>query len=447
MRHLSLQRKTARYFNKTAFREPDASKPKIVLAYSGGLDTSCQLSWLAKEKGFEVCAYIADLGQDDVLNPKDVEEICAKAEQSGAYAFYCEDLRKDFVENYIFKSIKGNGLYENRYLLGTSVARPCIGKRQVEICWEEGAKHISHGSTGKGNDQVRFELCYLGMDHSLDCVTLWRDPEYLSKFEGRQDLIDYATTQNIPISQTKKHSYSEDENMMHISYESGELEDPAFPGHENEYPGMVLKKKSVGVMEAPDEPAKLTLEFKAGVPVRVKNFDDGTEISDSVKMYEYLNKIGGEHGVGRVDIVENRFIGMKSRGCYESPAATILHHGLRDLEVLCMDREVQRIRDTMAVKFSELIYCGYWFSPEMDLLMTVMDKAQEHVCGTVDLQLHKGNVIMRGRSSPLSLYNQDLVSMDIEGGFNPEISTGFIQTLSTRLKASAARDKIAEDML
>ena len=352
----SVNKVLRRQFNKTAFREPDPSKPKIVLAYSGGLDTSCQLSWLAKEKGFEVCAYIADLGQDDVLNPKDVEEICAKAEQSGAYAFYCEDLRKDFVENYIFKSIKGNGLYENRYLLGTSVARPCIGKRQVEICWEEGAKHISHGSTGKGNDQVRFELCYLGMDHSLDCVTLWRDPEYLSKFEGRQDLIDYATTQNIPISQTKKHSYSEDENMMHISYESGELEDPAFPGHENEYPGMVLKKKSVGVMEAPDEPAKLTLDFQAGVPVRVKNFDDGTEISESVQMYvcnnvscdhvvcvpliyqtqhryEYLNKIGGEHGVGRVDIVENRFIGMKSRGCYESPAATILHHGLRDLEV------------------------------------------------------------------------------------------------------------------
>eukprot|EP00938_MAST-03A_sp_MAST-3A-sp1_P002688 g2688.t1 len=441
----SVNKVLRRQFNKTAFREPDPSKPKIVLAYSGGLDTSCQLSWLAKEKGFEVCAYIADLGQDDVLNPKDVEEICAKAEQSGAYAFYCEDLRKDFVENYIFKSIKGNGLYENRYLLGTSVARPCIGKRQVEICWEEGAKHISHGSTGKGNDQVRFELCYLGMDHSLDCVTLWRDPEYLSKFEGRQDLIDYATTQNIPISQTKKHSYSEDENMMHISYESGELEDPAFPGHENEYPGMVLKKKSVGVMEAPDEPAKLTLDFQAGVPVRVKNFDDGTEISESVQMYEYLNKIGGEHGVGRVDIVENRFIGMKSRGCYESPAATILHHGLRDLEVLCMDREVQRIRDTMAVKFSELIYCGYWFSPEMDLLMTVMDKAQEHVTGSVDLQLHKGNVIMRGRSSPLSLYNQDLVSMDIEGGFNPEISTGFIQTLSTRLKASAAREKIAKE--
>ena len=292
----SVNKVLRRQFNKTAFREPDPSKPKIVLAYSGGLDTSCQLSWLAKEKGFEVCAYIADLGQDDVLNPKDVEEICAKAEQSGAYAFYCEDLRKDFVENYIFKSIKGNGLYENRYLLGTSVARPCIGKRQVEICWEEGAKHISHGSTGKGNDQVRFELCYLGMDHSLDCVTLWRDPEYLSKFEGRQDLIDYATTQNIPISQTKKHSYSEDENMMHISYESGELEDPAFPGHENEYPGMVLKKKSVGVMEAPDEPAKLTLDFQAGVPVRVKNFDDGTEISESVQMY-VCNNVSCDHVV------------------------------------------------------------------------------------------------------------------------------------------------------
>lgn len=409
-----------------------------------GLDTSCQLSWLAKELDFEVCAYIADLGQDDVLKAEDVDAIRDKAERSGAYAFYCEDLREDFAENYIFKAIKGNGIYENRYLLGTSVARPCIGKRQVEICWEEGAKHISHGSTGKGNDQVRFELCYLGMDPTLNCVTLWRDPEYLAKFEGRQDLIDYATAQNIPVSATKKHSYSEDENMMHISYESGELEDPSFPGHAHEYPGMVLKKKSVDVMEAPDVPARLTIDFERGEPVRVRDFDDASvDLTGSVDIYEYLNKIGGSHGVGRIDIVENRFIGMKSRGCYETPGGTILHHALRDLEVLCMDREVQRIRDTLSVKFSELIYNGYWFSPEMDFLLSAMEKSQEHVCGSVDVKLHKGNVIMRGRSSPLSLYNQDLVSMDIEGGFNPEISTGFIQTLSTRIKASAARDKLA----
>jgi len=430
-------------FNKTTFREPDPSKPKIVLAYSGGLDTSAQLSWLAKEKNFEVCAYIAHLGQDDVLKPEDVDAICAKAEQSGAYSFYCEDLRQDFVDNYIFKAIKGNGLYENRYLLGTSVARPCIGKRQVEICWEEGAKHISHGSTGKGNDQVRFELCYLGMDPTLECVSLWRDREYLSKFEGRQDLIDYAKSQNIPVSATKKHSYSEDENMMHISYESGELEDPAFPGHANEYPGLVLKKKSVGVLEAPDVPARITIDIEKGEPVAVRNYDDGTEITDSVELYEYLNRLGGEHGIGRIDIVENRFVGMKSRGCYETPGGTIVHEAIRDLEVLCMDREVHRMRDTLSVKFSELIYNGFWFSPEMDFLMAAMEKAQEHTTGSVDLQLLKGNVIKRGRSSPMSLYNQDLVSMDIEGGFNPEISTGFIQTLSTRLKASAARDKLA----
>eukprot|EP00939_MAST-03C_sp_MAST-3C-sp1_P003835 g3835.t1 len=431
-------------FNKTSFRTPDPSKPKIVLAYSGGLDTSAQLSWLAKEKGYEVCAYIAHLGQDDVRDSADIDAIRDKAEASGAYAFYCEDLREDFVNNYVYKAIKGNGLYENRYLLGTSVARPCIGKRQVEICWREGAKHISHGSTGKGNDQVRFELCYMGMDPTLECVTLWRDREYLAKFEGRQDLLDYATSQNIPVSATKKHSYSEDENMMHISYESGELEDPAFPGHTKEYPGMVLKKKTVGVLEAPDVPAKISIDIEKGEPVAVRNFDDGTEITgDAVALYEYLNTLGGIHGIGRIDIVENRFVGMKSRGCYETPGGTIVHEALRDLEVLCMDREVHRLRDTLAVKYSELIYNGFWFSPEMDFLMTAMEKAQEHTTGTVDLQLLKGNVIKRGRSSPLSLYNQDLVSMDIEGGFNPEISTGFIQTLSTRLKASKARDRLS----
>jgi len=213
---------TAKRFNKTTFRQPDPSKPKIVLAYSGGLDTSAQLAWLTKENGFEVCAYIADLGQDDVKTQEDIDAICAKAKQSGAYSFYCEDLKEDFLTNYVYKAIKGNGLYENRYLLGTSVARPCIGKRQVEICWEEGARHISHGSTGKGNDQVRFELCYLGMDPTLNCVSLWRDRDYLSKFEGRQDLIDYANANGIPVSATKKHSYSEDENMFHISYESGD---------------------------------------------------------------------------------------------------------------------------------------------------------------------------------------------------------------------------------
>merc|ERR1719353_360750 len=347
-------------FNKTSFREPDPNKPKLVLAYSGGLDTSTQLAWLVNELGYEVCAYIADLGQDDTLEEKDREEICAKAEQSGAYAFYCEDLRKDFVTDFVFPTIKANTLYEGRYLLGTSVARPCIAKRQVEICWEEGANHISHGSTGKGNDQVRFELCYLGMDATLDCVTLWRDPEYLERFDGRQDLIDYATAHGISVGATKKHSYSEDENLMHISYESGELEDPAYPGNQNEYPGLVLKKKTREIDQCPDTPANLTIGFEKGTPVYVKNEDDGTLIEDPLELFLYLNKIGGEHGVGRIDIVENRFVGMKSRGCYETPAGTILYSAHLDLEVLTMDREVMRIRDTLQVKFTELVYNGAW---------------------------------------------------------------------------------------
>jgi len=427
--------------SRTRFREPDPNKPRVVMAYSGGLDTSCQLSWLTKEKGFEVCAYIADLGQDDVLTDEMVEAISAKAETSGAYAFYCEDIKKEFVTDFVFKMLKTSALYEGRYLMGTSIARPCIAKRQVEICWEEGAQWVSHGSTGKGNDQVRFELCYLGMDPNLTAITPWREPEYFKRFEGRQDLIDYATQQEIPVGATKEHSYSEDENLMHISYESGELEDPAYPGHAVDYPGLVLRKKSVDIMDAPDTPCNLTIEFERGEPVKVTNVDDGTVVTDPLELYLYLNKVGGEHGVGRIDIVENRFVGMKSRGCYETPGGTILHSAHLDLEVLTMDREVMRIRDTLQVKFTELVYNGAWFSPEMDFLMTAMEKAQEPVKGEAFIRLHKGNVLNLGRRSPYTLYDADLVSMDKAGGFDPVNSTGFINTLSTRLKASRARDK------
>ena len=425
-------------FNSTRFREPDPSKPRLVLAYSGGLDTSCQLSWLAKEKGFEVCAYIADLGQDDTLTPGAIDEIRDKAALSGAYSFYCEDLREDFVENYVFKSIQANALYEGRYLLGTSIARPCIAHRQVQICGEEGATHISHGSTGKGNDQVRFEIAYLGMDPNLECVTLWRDRDYLERFEGRLDLIEYAQSEGIPVSATKKASFSEDENCMHISYESGELEDPAFPGHTREYPEEMWKK-TTPLEDTPDTPANLTIDFESGSPVRVTNVDDGTVHSSPLDLFLYLNELGGMHGVGREDIVENRFVGMKSRGCYETPGGSILFRAHLDLETLTMDREVMRIRDGLSLKFSELLYNGYWFSPEMEFLRASMDHAQQPVTGSVDIRLFKGNVINRGRSSPYSLYNEELVSMDVEGGFNAEMSTGFIQTLSTRVKAASAR--------
>lgn len=427
--------------SKTLFKEPDPSKPTMVLAYSGGLDTSAQLSWLANERGFNVCAYIADLGQEDVEDDDAIEAICAKAEASGAYSFYCEDLREEFVTDFVYPCIQTSCLYEGRYLLGTAMARPCIARRQVQIADAEGATHISHGSTGKGNDQVRFEVCYLGMNPNLNCVTLWRDREYLNKFEGRQDLLDYAAEMGIPVTATKKASFSEDENCMHISYESGELEDPAFPGHTQEYPAEMWKKTNALAL-TPDQPASLTIEFEGGRPVKVTNFDDGTVHTKPFELFMYLNKLGGEHGVGRCDIVENRFIGMKSRGCYETPAGTILHRAHLDLETLTLDREVMRIRDTMAVKFAELVYNGYWFSPEMQFVSTAMQQCQPVVTGSVDLQLFKGNVIERGRSSPYSLYNEAMVSMDVEGGFNPEISTGFIQTLSTRIKASAARDKL-----
>ncbi len=427
-------------FNKVQFREPDASKPKLVLAYSGGLDTSTQLNWLAKQKGFEVCAYIANLGQEDVKDQADIDDIQRKAEQSGAYAFYCEDMREEFVTDYVYPAIKSNALYEGRYLMGTAVARPAIGKRQMEVVANEGATHVSHGSTGKGNDQVRFELCYLGIDPSVQCVTLWRDPEYLAKFRGRQDLIDYATAQGIPVSATKKHSYSEDENALHISYESGELEDPAFPGNEGEYPGQVLAKKSVDIKDAPDTPTALTIDFDKGAPVRVQNKTAGVEVTGDWAMFEYLNKVGGENAIGCIDIVENRFVGLKSRGCYETPGGTILFAAHQDLELLVMDREVMRVRDPLSLKFAELCYNGFWFSPEMRFVMNAIEYSQQVVTGSVDLVLYKGNVMPRGRSSPFSLYDQRLVSMDEEGGFDATHSTGFIETLATRLKANMSRD-------
>ena len=427
-------------FTKFEFRKPDPSKKRLVLAYSGGLDTSTQLAYLARERGFEVCAYIADLGQSDVLSESDKAAIKTKAALSGAYAFYCEDLRREFVEDFVFPMISSNAIYEGRYLLGTSIARPCIGKRQVEICHREGATHISHGSTGKGNDQVRFELCYLGMDPSLKCVTLWRDPTYCDRFQGRQDLIDYASQFNIPISQTKKHSYSEDENCLHISFESGELEDPSYPGNKVEYPGLVLQKMTRNIMNTPDTPANLSLEFKSGICVKVINDDDGKVLTDTVELFSYLNQVGGEHGVGRIDIVENRFVGMKSRGCYETPGGTILYSAHHDLELLVLDREVMRIRDQLSLKYAELVYNGFWFSPEMAFLKNSMEYAQKPVSGKVSLRLHKGNVMNRGRTSPNSLYDADIVSMDAHGSFDPTAATGFINTLSTRLKAAKKRD-------
>eukprot|EP00808_Paulinella_micropora_P012760 g20373.t1 len=440
------------------FRKPDPNKPRLVLAYSGGLDTSCQLAYLTQELGMEVCAYIADLGQDEIASQKEKDAVRDKAQQSGAYAFYCEDVKNEFVNDFVLEFFKCGQLYERRYMLGTSIARPCIGKRQVEIATKEKATHVSHGSTGKGNDQVRFELCYLAMDPKLQIVTLWRDPTYCKKFKGRQDLIEFAKASGIPVGASKKHSYSEDENCMHISYESGELEDPAyesgeledpaFPGSKNEYPGLVLKKKTVDIKDAPDAPEQyedLTIDFKAGKPIKVSG--PGGVSHDFEKTpfeaYNYLNKIAGKHGVGRADLVENRFVGLKSRGCYETPAGTVLYAALVDLEALTMDREVMRLRDQLGLKYAENVYNGFWFSPEMDFLRNAMNYAARSTDGKVEVRLHKGSVMARGRSSVNSLYSQSLVSMDEHGGFDPTMGTGFIKTLSTRLKAVRARDEKA----
>ncbi len=396
---------------------------KLVLAYSGGLDTSVILRWLV-EKGFEVVAYVADVGQKD-----DFEYIKQKAIATGASKVYVEDLKEEFVTDYIFVALMGNAMYESRYLLGTSLARPLIAKKQVEIAQKEGAKYVAHGATGKGNDQVRFELTYAALDPTLKVISPWKDPEFLSKFKGRTDLLNYAREKGIPVKATVEKPYSEDENLMHISHEAGKLEDPAYTPEE------AIFSRTVSPKDAPDEETLLQIHFKDGIPIKVVNLKDGTEKTKPYELFCYLNEIGSKNGVGRVDMVENRFIGIKSRGVYETPGATILWIAHRDLEGIAMDKEVMHLRDMLAPKFAELIYNGFWFSPEMDFLLAAFKKAQEFIDGWVVVKIYKGNVWSVARYSPTSLYDQDLSSMDVEGGFNALDSKGFINIHSIRLKA------------
>ncbi len=395
---------------------------KVVLAYSGGLDTSVILKWLC-EKGYEVIAYVANIGQKD-----DFEAIREKALKTGASKVYIEDLRKEFVTDYIFTALMGNALYEGRYLLGTAIARPLIAKKQVEIAEKEGAQYVAHGATGKGNDQVRFELTYAALNPRLKVISPWKDPEFLARFKGRTDLINYAMEKGIPIKASKKRPYSEDENLMHISHEAGNLEDPAYIPDEDVFTWTVSPK------EAPDEETLLEIHFEKGIPVKVVNLKDGTEKTDPLELFEYLNEIGAKNGIGRVDMVENRFIGIKSRGVYETPGATILWIAHRDLEGITMDKEVMHLRDMLAPKFAELIYNGFWFSPEMEFLLAAFKKSQENVTGKVIVSVYKGNVMPVSRSSPHALYNLELSSMDVEGGFNAMDSRGFINIHALRLK-------------
>jgi len=401
-------------------------KEKVVLAYSGGLDTSVILKWLI-EKDYEVIAFVADVGQAD-----DFEECRKKALQLGASKVIIADLKKEFIDNYVLKAIMGNALYEGRYLLGTALARPLIAKKQIEAAIDENANAVAHGATGKGNDQVRFELCYYALKPGIRIISPWKDREFLERFKGRTDLLKYAAEKKIPVKASIDKPYSEDDNLMHISHEAGILEDPMYTAQKS------ILEKMVMPQDAPDRETKIAIHFRNGIPVKLINKEDGTVKEDSYEMFTYLNTLAGKNGIGLLDMVENRFVGIKSRGVYETPAATVLHIAHMDLEGIAMDREVMRLRNMLTPKFSELIYYGFWFSPEMDFLMAAIEKSQELIDGSVHLCLYKGNVLIEGRESPSSLYNKELSSMDIEGGFDQTDSKGFIRINAIRLMAHRA---------
>ncbi|XP_035684182.1 argininosuccinate synthase-like [Branchiostoma floridae] len=398
---------------------------KVVLAYSGGLDTSCILVWLI-EQGFDVIAYMADVGQEE-----DFAEAKEKALKLGAKKVYIEDLKKQFVDEYIWPAIQANAIYEDRYLMGTAVARPCIARRQVEVAKKEGAQYVSHGATGKGNDQIRFELTCYALYPGVKIYAPWKIPAFFERFKGRLDLFEYAKKHDIPLPVTPKSPWSMDANLMHISYESGVLEDPKAHAPKSLY------QMTTDPVEAPNTPEKLEIEWKNGVPIKVTNLDDGTVKADSLELFLYLNQVGGKHGVGRIDIVENRYIGMKSRGIYETPAGTILYHAHQDIELFTMDKEVRRMKRDLGIKFSEQVYNGMWYSPECEFTRHCIAKSQEGVEGKVQLSVYKGNVYILGRESPRSLYNQELVSFDVQGDYDPTDANGFIKINALRLQEYA----------
>ena len=403
-------------------------KEKIILAYSGGLDTSVILKWLAN-KGFDVIAYVADVGQLD-----DFKAIEEKAYATGASKVYIEDLKEELVKNYVYPSLKANTIYEGTYMLGTSIARPIIAKRQIEIAKKEGTKYVAHGATGKGNDQVRFEFGYYMNMPDVKIISPWKDSEFLSQFEGRSDMLAYAEKYNIPVKASLKKPYSEDANLIHISHEAGILEDPAKRCPEDVFSYTVSPK------DAPNEETTLSIDFVSGVPVKITNENDGTVVTGDLEMIEYLNKVGHDNAIGRVDMVENRFVGIKSRGVYETPGCEILWKAHHNLEGLCMDKEAMHLRDTLTPKYAELIYNGYWGAPEFNMLTALFDESQKYVTGNAKVALYKGNVINAGISSEYSLYNQDLGSMDKAGGYHPLDCKGFINISAIRLMASSKRD-------
>ena len=395
---------------------------KIILAYSGGLDTSVILRWLIEQYKTEVIAFVADLGQGE-----DLEEIKEKAIKTGASKVYVEDLKDEFVRDFVFTALRANAVYEGMYLMGTSLGRPLIAKKQIEIAKKENADAVSHGATGKGNDQVRFELTYYALNPAIRVIAPWREWD----FKSRKDLVSYAKNHGIPVPVTKEKPYSCDRNLFHTSYEGGILEDPWAEPPENMF------EMTVSPDKAPNEPTYIDIDFEKGMPVRV----DGEELSP-VELLHKLNKIAGKNGVGRVDMVENRFVGIKSRGVYETPGGTILHAAHRAVESLTMDREVMHLRDMLTPKFSELIYYGFWYSPEMEMLKAAINESQKNVSGTARMKIYKGTVSVAGRRSPFSLYQKDLATFEEEKVYNQKDATGFIRINALRLSIKKLLEKV-----
>ncbi|KAF8554430.1 putative argininosuccinate synthase [Imleria badia] len=403
-----------------------STKGRVLLAYSGGLDTSCILAWLI-EQGYEVYAFMADVGQEE-----DFEAARSKALTCGAKKFFLEDLKREFVTELIYPAVQANCIYENVYLLGTSLARPVIARGMIALADKEGCDYVSHGCTGKGNDQVRFELAFYGLKPDIKVIAPWRLPEFYNRFPGRQALLAYAAEKNIPVQQTAAKPWSTDENLFHISYEAGILEDP------NITPPTDMWKLTQSIESAPSEPDNIVIEFKAGLPHQLCTPD--AVYTDPVEIFVQLNALARKHGIGRIDIVENRFIGVKSRGCYESPGATILRAAHVDLEGLTLDRNVRALRDQfVTIGLGRILYNGHFFTPEREFLTSAIPASQRTVNGVVRLKLLKGNVIVEGRHSEeagffFGLYDEQQSSMDELGGFEPTDTTGFIQIESIRIK-------------
>lgn len=392
---------------------------KVVLAYSGGLDTSVIVKWLIETYGCEVICFAADIGQKEELSG-----LKEKAIKTGASKIFIDDLREEFVRDFVFPALRANAIYEGTYLLGTSLARPLIAKRQLEIAKAEGADAVCHGATGKGNDQVRFELTYLALNPSIRIISAWRDEHW--SFDSRVSMIEYAEKHGIPVPLTKEKPYSSDRNLLHISHEGGILEDTWAEPKEDMF---VL---TVAPEAAPDRPTYVEIVFEKGVPVSV----DGIPMSPAL-LLEHMNAIAGANGIGRVDMVENRFVGMKSRGVYETPGGTVLWAAHRAVESITMDREVMMMRDSLIPKYAQLVYNGFWYAPEMEVLQRFIDETQERVTGTARLKLYKGNCIVVGRKSPFSLYSEDFATFERDRVYNQQDATGFIRLNALRLRIRA----------